>query len=221
MARNTPQSYTQTFSGMKENPIYQQRWSEIATQGQDKRAVSNLNRVMGADLAQESQRLMQASQAGEELARRSDRLGFEKKVQDFKEKQFEDTIARQDQQFVESQRRQIEAFDWDVLKKEHDRDTKNEMYQEDLALRYEALSNKTSLEQAKIDMDDSNFGMEFALGLMSTGTEIWGDYKSNKYQQKEDQLIESRQWVADEEQDRIVDFRNSIYLDTNPIEGVD
>ena len=199
MARKKGMSYTQTFNNMASNPIYQQRWANVANQGQDKRAISNINKIIGADVAGEMGRLHSAAQAGEELARRDDKLGFNKKVQDFKAEQFNKRLEQDTLAFEEEQERQMETFDWNVLKAEADREWRQQQHMDDIAFRQDALSSRMNIEQAKIDMDKSTFGMEFALGLFSTGAEVLGDYNANKYRREEESLINKRNATYDAE----------------------
>ena len=199
MANNNGMSMGSVFNQMKENPIYQQRWAQVSNQGQDKRAVSNINRIMGDDIAKEQSRLMNIDDVSRDLSRRADKLEFSKKVEDFKADQFNKNLELKDQAFEEEMRRSDRELDWDVERRTGERDFSKWQNVKDVALRDEAMKTNYQIDEAKLDLADNEFGMEFALGLFSTGTEIYGDYKASQYQRKEEEQADKMSSLYDEQ----------------------
>ena len=79
---------SQLYQKMMENPIHQQRQRQQQLQeGRDNRAVSQMDRVAGADIASERQRYRGIEQVGMQLSRRADKLDFARRGMDFQKEQ--------------------------------------------------------------------------------------------------------------------------------------
>ena len=88
----------QLHQKMLSDPLYQQRQQQQREQeGIDNRAVSNMDRVIGSDIAQERQKFRGIEQVGFDLARRSDTLNFAKRTLDFQKEQAEVKAGQFDQ----------------------------------------------------------------------------------------------------------------------------
>jgi predicted ribosome quality control (RQC) complex YloA/Tae2 family protein len=66
------------------SPLYQKEIQKALNVSPDKRAVSGINRALGRGIAMEQSKLARSDQAGEQLARRRDKLAFSKKLLDDK-----------------------------------------------------------------------------------------------------------------------------------------
>lgn len=199
MATSNGMSMGSIFNQMKENPIYQQRWAQVSNQGQDKRAVSNINRIIGEDIANQHSRFMDIDDTSKNLSRRADKLEFSKKVEDFKADQFNKKLGIEEDAFEEEMRRSDRQLDWDIERRTGERDFSKWQNIKDVAIRDEAMKSNNQIANAKLDLADSEFGMEFALGLFSTGTEIYGDYKASRYQRKEEEQADKLNSLYDEQ----------------------
>jgi hypothetical protein len=74
------------LSNMKYDPLRQQELRQFdAMEGADNRAVSQRNKFLGKQVAQEQTKLMKLDNLGDELAMRKDKLEFAKKIQSRRE----------------------------------------------------------------------------------------------------------------------------------------
>lgn len=193
---------------LMDNPIYQQKYAELANQGMDKRAVSNINRVLGQDIAQESRRMMSMDAASRELSRRKDKLDYAAKALEHERGQF-DIRSEQTERAREFEDTRFHSeLDTMVEQEELKRDLGIE--QGDLSREFSvyksegnrslddmSFQSQQAIEEARLGMEESVFGLEFGLGLLSTGTSLYGDYKNHKQdrleRQRESEIMRMRQ----------------------------
>lgn len=133
------------------DPKFQKRMVANESVGMDKRAVSNINRVLGQEVAAEQQKFLGLDRAGAELARRKDTLEMAKKSLDF----------------------QKESFNTKVSQREAERDFKYDVAETELQLRKDQLTTRLGQFKKQLNYSDKQFGMEFGLGLIGTGTTIY------------------------------------------------
>ena len=98
MATPKGMSTPSVYKKMMDNPIFQQRQLDArAAEGRNNMAVSQENRALGADIAQEQKRMLGLNRAGEELATRKDQLAYERSVHEFKKERFDISMQQKDQ----------------------------------------------------------------------------------------------------------------------------
>ena len=138
-----PQNQTSNvYKKMMDNPIYQQRFRQAQSmEGRDNKAVSNIDKMLGQDIANEQTRLLGMERAGQELSRRSDTLDFARKNLQFQRERAAEKIKHQEQSRT---------------------------------LRQQQLDNRRILHDERPD----TFGLELGLGLLATGTNIYGGLRA-------------------------------------------
>ena len=184
------------MSKMMNNPIYQQKYAQLENQGMDKRAVSNINQVLGQDLAREQTRLMDMDAQSRELSRRKDKLDYAQKALEHERGQFNIRTEQQDvARSFEDTRFHTELdtivsqnnMERDLGIKQGDLTREFRVYSQEANRRLDNTNfqNNAAIEEAKLGMEESVFGLEFGLGLLSTGTSLYSDYKQSNYDRDE------------------------------------
>jgi len=84
-----PRGMAPMYAKMMEDPIRQARIRDAAAaEGQNNMAVSQMNRVLGQEMAGEQKRLAEMDKVGYELATRKDDLAFARKKHEFQKERF-------------------------------------------------------------------------------------------------------------------------------------
>ena len=77
------------YQRMMNDPLYQQRVQDAQKiEGRDNRAVSNVERTIGADMGAEQKRTLGLDRFADELSRRKDDLAFKKRTAEYEREQF-------------------------------------------------------------------------------------------------------------------------------------
>ena len=85
------------YKNMMNNPLYQKAQMEAgAAEGRNNMAVSQMDRITGAQIAGEQKRLMNLDKAGLELATRKDSLAHSRKILDFQRERLSTRASQAD-----------------------------------------------------------------------------------------------------------------------------
>ena len=136
---------------LQNNPMFQKRMMAQENLGMDKRAVSNINQVLGKEVANEQLKMQGLDRAGKEIARRKDSLDFARKSLDYQERSFKQAMSNRDAA------RNLKATIFEAEQIARDRQFKSSISQANRARNYQ----------------NKYLGLEFGLGLVGTGTSIY------------------------------------------------